>query len=299
MSKSQEQRRLNSDLETRHILHEETRAKVVNAESRTIRGYGIVFNKESVDLRAGGRVFREVIRPEAMQGIDMSRMLAMHNHDSNRLIGNAASGTMRTGVDATGVWYEVDLPDSPTGQDVFVSVQRGDTQGSSFQFTIAPDGERWSMRGGKAFREVTKFGGVYEMGPVSEPAYPDTSIGARSLEAMEAAEKEERAMEDKDWSVGNSAFFIQQVNWTMEETHWRLRNLDKFIKSDPENAELYEQARDSITAVREAMKVMIEFEARIISTVNGQRSEEKSAEARNDTPAAMTDEEFEQLQLLV
>jgi HK97 family phage prohead protease len=299
MSKSQEQRRTNSDLETRHILHEETRAKVVNAESRTIRGYGIVFNKESVDLRAGGRVFREVIRPEAMQGIDMSRMLAMHNHDSNRLIGNAASGTMRTGVDATGVWYEVDLPDSPTGQDVFVSVQRGDTQGSSFQFTIAPDGERWSMRGGKAFREVTKFGGVYEMGPVSEPAYPDTSIGARSLEAMEAAEKEERAMEDKDWSVGNSAFFIQQVNWTMEETHWRLRNLDKFIKSDPENAELYEQARDSITAVREAMKVMIEFEARIISTVNGQRSEEKSAEARNDTPAAMTDEEFEQLQLLV
>jgi HK97 family phage prohead protease len=299
MKKNQEQRRTNSDLETRHILHEETRAKVVNAESRTIRGYGIVFNKESVDLRAGGRVFREVIRPEAMDGIDTSRMLAMHNHDSNRLLGNAASGTMRTGTDATGVWYEVDLPDSPTGQDVFISVQRGDTQGSSFQFTIAPDGERWSMRGGKAFREVTKFGGVYEMGPVSEPAYPDTSIGARSLEAMEAAEKEDRANEDKDWSVSNSAYFIQQVNWTMEETSWRLRNLEKFMQADPDNSQLYQETRDAITEAREALKRMIGLEAQIISTVNGQRSEEKSAETRNDKPAAMTDEEFEQLQLLV
>lgn len=286
-------------METRHVLYEETRAKVVNAESRTIRGYGIVFNKESVDLRAGGRVFREVIRPEAMNGIDMSRMLAMHNHDSNRLIGNVASGTMRTGIDATGVWYEVDLPNSPTGEDVLETVRRGDTQGSSFQFTIAPDGERWTMRSGKAFREVTKFGGVYEMGPVSEPAYPDTSIGARSLEAMEAAEKEERATEDKDWSVGNSAYFIQQVNWTMEETAWRLRNLDKFMQTDPDNADLYEQTRQAIEAVREHMKRMIDFEAKIIATVNGQRSEEKSAETRQNMPAAMTDEEFEQLQLLV
>ncbi len=292
---NQEKRRQNNDIETRHVLHEETRAKVINADTRTIRGYGIVFDKESVDLRAGGRVFREVIRPEAMQGIDMSRMLAMHNHDSNRLIGNAASGTMRTGIDATGVWYEVDLPNSPTGEDVLETVRRGDTQGSSFQFTIAPDGEKWSMRGGKAFREVTKFGGVYEMGPVSEPAYPDTSIGARSLEAMEAAEKQERDAADKDWSVGNSAYFIQQVNWTMEETAWRLTNLEKFVRTDPDNAELYQQTRDAITAVRDAMKRMIDFEAKIIATVNGQRSEEQG----NTNAMLMDADHFRRLCLLI
>lgn len=292
---NQEKRRQNNDIETRHVLHEETRAKVINADTRTIRGYGIVFDKESVDLRAGGRVFREVIRPEAMQGIDMSRMLAMHNHDSNRLIGNAASGTMRTGIDATGVWYEVDLPNSPTGEDVLETVRRGDTQGSSFQFTIAPDGEKWSMRGGKAFREVTKFGGVYEMGPVSEPAYPDTSIGARSLEAMEAAEKQERDAADKDWSVGNSAYFIQQVNWTMEETAWRLTNLEKFVRTDPDNAELYQQTRDAITAVRDAMKRMIDLEAKIIATVNGQRSEEQT----NTNAMLMDADHFHRLCLLI
>lgn len=175
-------------MEKRTYIGPETRARVTNEATRTIRGYGIVFNKESVDLRAGGRVFREVIRPEAVRNVDFSNLLSMHNHRSERLLGATASGTMRTGVDSTGVWYEVDLPNAPTGDDVLESVRRGDTPGSSFQFDIRGDGDKWSMREGKAFREVTQFNGVYEMGPVSEPAYPDTSISARSMEALEALE---------------------------------------------------------------------------------------------------------------
>ena len=177
-----------NSMERRTYIAPETRARVTNEATRTIRGYGIVFNKESVDLRAGGRVFREVIRPEAVRNVDFSNLLSMHNHRSERLLGATASGTMRTGVDSTGVWYEVDLPNAPTGDDVLESVRRGDTPGSSFQFDIRSDGDKWSMREGKAFREVTQFNGVYEMGPVSEPAYPDTSISARSMEALEALE---------------------------------------------------------------------------------------------------------------
>jgi HK97 family phage prohead protease len=177
-----------NSMEKRTYIGPETRARVTNEATRTIRGYGIVFNKESVDLRAGGRVFREVIRPEAVRNVDFSNLLSMHNHRSERLLGATASGTMRTGVDSTGVWYEVDLPNAPTGDDVLESVRRGDTPGSSFQFDIRSDGDKWSMREGKAFREVTQFNGVYEMGPVSEPAYPDTSISARSMEALEALE---------------------------------------------------------------------------------------------------------------
>jgi len=179
-----------NSMECRYSISPETRARVTNEESRTIRGYGIVFNKESVDLRAGGRVFREVIRPEAVRGVSLENVLSMHNHRSERLLGTTASKTMRVGVDEIGVWYEVDLPNAPTGHDVLESVRRGDTPGSSFQFDIRSDGDKWSMKDGRAFREVLQFNGVYEMGPVSEPAYPDTSIAARSLEALEALEKE-------------------------------------------------------------------------------------------------------------
>lgn len=187
-----------SNTEKRCYFHDETRARVVNEETRTIKGYGIVFNKESVDLRAGGRTFREVIRPEAVKGVQLDNILSMHNHRSERLLGNTRSGTMRVGVDKIGVWYEVDLPNSPTGQDVYESVKRGDTQGSSFQFDIKSDGDKWSIREGKAFREVVQFNGVYEMGPVSEPAYPDTSIAARSLEALVSIKEVEDDMEAMD-----------------------------------------------------------------------------------------------------
>lgn len=182
-------------MERRISVSPETRARVTNEETRTIRGYGIVFNKESVDLRAGGRVFREVIRPEAVTGVSLTNILSMHNHRSERLLGTTASGTMRTGVDNVGVWYEVDLPNAPTGHDVLESVRRGDTPGSSFQFDIRSDGDKWSMKDGRAFREIMQFNGVYEMGPVSEPAYPDTSISARSLEALEALDEVEEIQE--------------------------------------------------------------------------------------------------------
>lgn len=192
-----------SNTEKRCFYHDETRARVVNEETRTIKGYGIVFNKESVDLRAGGRTFREVIRPEAVQGVPLDNILSMHNHRSERLLGNTRSGTMRVGVDKIGVWYEVDLPNSPTGQDVYESVKRGDTQGSSFQFDIKSDGDKWSMREGKAFREVVKFNGVYEMGPVSEPAYPDTSIAARSMEVLVSLKEDEEEDEPETGEAEN------------------------------------------------------------------------------------------------
>jgi HK97 family phage prohead protease len=189
-----ENRRQETNIETRFSVLPETQAALINEETRTIRGYGIVFNKESVDLYHNGRVFREVIRPEAIKSlgdVSMYSLLSMHNHKSERLLGNTKAGTMRVGVDNVGVWYETDLPDSPTGQDVLVSVKRRDTDGSSFQFSITEKGDRWSMRNGKAFREVVEFEGIYEMGPVSEPAYPDATISKKSARSLESLESDE------------------------------------------------------------------------------------------------------------
>jgi HK97 family phage prohead protease len=182
MSHSQEH-----NIEKRFFTAPETRAKVINEETRTIRGYGVVFNSESAILYERGRRFREIIRPEAVNSVTSKRRLCMHNHKSDRLLGNTNAGTMRTGTDAIGEWYETDLPNSPTGEDVFQSVKRGDTEGSSFQFTVAEGGEKWSIRDGMAYREITKFAEIYEMGPVSEPAYPATAsagLSARSLEML-------------------------------------------------------------------------------------------------------------------
>lgn len=291
-----------NNTEKRCFFHEETRAKVVNEESRTIRGYGIVFNKESVDLRASnGMLFREVIRPEAVDGVPLDNILSMHNHRSERLLGNTRSNTMRVGVDSVGVWYEVDLPNSPTGQDVYESVKRGDTQGSSFQFDIKSDGERVTKRNGKAFREIIKFNGVYEMGPVSEPAYPDTSIAARSLEAMEALfesrdggedgggdgstpedpmeELDTSVMAEKGYSLALSASSIQNMNWVIGDCDYRASQLSDLKDIDPQNAAKYTAIQTLCKTAREALKNIIAAEADLILAVNAQRSVEKKPEA--------------------
>lgn len=150
--------------------------RMVNRETRTIRGYGVVFNRESQVMSTGGKKFVEKIHPEAAATIK-GPMLSMHNHDDNRLLGNTRSGTMRVGVDTVGAWYEVDLPESPTGEDVSVSVARGDTDGSSFQFLVDPSKDTWTQRSdGLLEREIRGFIGVFEMGPVTNAAYLSTTV---------------------------------------------------------------------------------------------------------------------------
>lgn len=290
-------RRHQTNVETRFVVSEETRAKVVNEETRTIRGYGIVFDKESVDLRSHGRTFREVIRPEAVSGVDFSKVLSMHNHRSERLLGNSASGTMRTGVDSIGVWYEVDLPDSPTGEDVLVSVRRGDTPGSSFQFDIKADGEKWSVRSGKAFREVIAFNGVYEMGPVSEPAYPDTTIAARSMRQLERVLRDggEEGMGplmddptgntpaesyDLSYMVDNAAWALYRSNDMIYALNNYIDNYEDFAENMPAEASIFNSLVTVCESAKTALIALIDAHADAVKALNGgaNRSEEVEKE---------------------
>lgn len=297
ITQTMELRRQQTNLETRFIVSDETRAKVVNEETRTIRGYGIVFNKESVDLRSHGRTFREVIRPEAVEGVDFSKVLSMHNHRSERLLGNSASGTMRTGTDGIGVWYEVDLPDSPTGEDVLVSVRRGDTPGSSFQFDIKSDGEKWSVRSGKAFREVIAFNGVYEMGPVSEPAYPDTTIAARSMQQLEKVLRDDSEGEGPlmDDPTGNTPAESYQLSYMVDAAAWALYrsndmiysinnyigNYKMFAENMPAEASIFIQLIAQCEAAKLALVALIDGHADAVKALNS--GENRSDEQHNET----------------
>lgn len=182
------ERQAQENREFRYSAHPDTEVRMVSPDGRTIRGYGVVFNRESRTLYAGGMPFKEVILPESVSGVPLERVLCMHNHRSERLLGATHSKTMRVGVDDIGVWYETDLPEGPTGEDVRYSVMRGDTNGSSFTFTIDDGGDDWERRDGQIFRTIKRFSGIYEMGPVSEAAYLDTTVNLRSMPTFQDEE---------------------------------------------------------------------------------------------------------------
>lgn len=156
-----------------------------------IVGYPIVFNKESVDL--GG--FREIVTADAVRRtIEDEDTVADFNHDSGQVLGRTSSGTLRLTIDDTGVRMENDVPDTTAGRDTFELVKRGDVAGGSFIFFTLPDGDEWHERDDGTLIRTLRNITIPSLGPVVNPAYPDTTFAARSLDAWQASRAVEPAV---------------------------------------------------------------------------------------------------------
>lgn len=141
-----------------------------------LEGYGAVFNSLSENL--GG--FREKIEPGAFLDVLANDVRALWQHDPGFVFGRTASGTLHLREDSTGLWYEADPPDAQWARDAMASISRGDVSQSSFGFNV--DQERWEEdEDGRLVRTILKVKRLYDVSPVTYPAYLDTSVEARSV----------------------------------------------------------------------------------------------------------------------
>jgi len=137
-------------------------------------GYAAVFNQLSEDL--GG--FREKIRygafsPAICGGEDVR---CLFNHDVNMILGRTTSGTLRLKEDSIGLEFDCDFPDTQIARDVYASIKRRDISNCSFSFRCVSDS--WSPD--RNIRELIEVD-LFDVSPVTFPAYPDPSVSARSL----------------------------------------------------------------------------------------------------------------------
>lgn len=158
-----------------------------NGKGGTLRGYALRFGS-IYDMGW----FTEEVDSRALDNADMNDVRVLLNHDPNQILGRTSAGTAKVGVDASGLWYEVQLPESPNGENARVAVQRGDITQSSWGFSLRSskdgNGDRWEKRDGKEHRVLTDIRTVYDASPVTFPANPDTTVAKRSLEQFEAAQ---------------------------------------------------------------------------------------------------------------
>ena len=166
------------------------------AESRKVEGYASVFNSRSKDL--GG--FTEIIDPAAFNGvIERSDVLALLNHDQDRGVlarSRKGVGSLTLTVDERGLHYSFDAPNTALGNELVEGLKRGDITTSSFAFTVA--GERWDKdEDGRYVRTITQIDKLYDVSPVYNEAYEDTSVALRSLEQVRAEEPKEE-VEDEE-----------------------------------------------------------------------------------------------------
>lgn len=139
-----------------------------------IAGYAARFNVLSDDL--GG--FREIIDPGFFDEVMGDDVRALWQHDARYVFGRTGAGTLRLTVDDLGLAYEADAPDTSWARDAIVSIERGDVNQSSFGFDVAEDA--WeSLSDGTIIRRLLRAGALYDVSPVTFPAYPQTTATAR------------------------------------------------------------------------------------------------------------------------
>jgi HK97 family phage prohead protease len=83
-------------------------------------------------------------------------------------------------VDPIGTRVEIDLPETRAGRDVATSIRRCDMDGMSSSFDVGLD--LWDRDAVPPVRRIQRVRTLYDVGPVTYPAYPDTSAAMRSLE---------------------------------------------------------------------------------------------------------------------
>jgi len=169
--------------------------RVINMEFRQldnndVEGSAALFNVLSEDL--GG--FREQIAPGAFTDVMGDDVRALMNHDPNLILGRTTSNTLSINQTDDGLMYRYSDPDTTYSNDLRKSMKRGDVTQSSFAFSVAEDS--WDEVDGDTIRTILKFKRLYDVSPVTYPAYPDTTVATRSME-MRKADKEANALQEK------------------------------------------------------------------------------------------------------
>jgi HK97 family phage prohead protease len=130
----------------------------------------------------------ERIQPGAFdKAVGRDDVRALQNHDPRLLLGRSASKTLQLELTPAGLAYRITPPNTTAGRDTVESLARGDIDGSSFAFAIVRGGVEWTdetveINGVSVNLQVRNIKEValFDVGPVTYPAYSAASSGTRS-----------------------------------------------------------------------------------------------------------------------
>lgn len=159
----------------------------LGVEGRKIVGYAAVF-----DVEADLGEFRESIRPGAFSPAlahpRVGGVVALFNHDKNRVLGRVDAGTLRLAQDSRGLHVEISPPNTQFARELRKSIERRDVRGQSFQFIVAARGETWDFTDpAKPLRTIGGVAELIDVGPVTFPAYGETTAALRSRDTWRDA----------------------------------------------------------------------------------------------------------------
>lgn len=179
----------------RPYMFRDLRAEDDKKGNPVVTGYAAVWDQETVI----GDYFREILRKgmttKTLTEIDQ---LALWSHNREKPLARRTAGTLTLREDEHGLHCRMELGNQSWALDCWESIRRGDVKGMSFGFRVMKavwhDNEEDEM----PLREVLEIS-LYEVSPVTDPAYEGTEIQAedgRSILRIEVDEEIARSIVD-------------------------------------------------------------------------------------------------------
>ena len=168
------------------------------AESRTIEGYALKFGVRSRLLCDWWNNYYEVLEPGCVtrEMLDEQDIKLTMFHDRQLVLArsNKGNGTLSYEVDKVGVKFWAEMPHTVDGDKALELVSRGDIAGCSFIYSTDEDDsenavsyERLDEKGDDGedilLRHVKRIDNVYDFTITTDPAYEQTDVSKREVEA--------------------------------------------------------------------------------------------------------------------
>lgn len=159
-----------------------------------ITGYAARFNVKSEDM--GG--WREVIEPGAFRdSIGKDEVVALWNHDTSKPIARTGNGSLVLEEDDKGLRMEATPDETTWAQDALKSVKAGTVYRTSFGFRIKNREKDQSLSDDGRLRTLHRVS-VFDVSPVTFPAYKQTRISVRAERIAALTERLESGEELRD-----------------------------------------------------------------------------------------------------
>lgn len=196
-----------NNLEIRAISNE------VQVDSREITGYAVMFESNSEDLGFIERIMKGAITDDTIKKSDVFCLL---NHDSTKVLARSkyGEGSLKLEIDERGLKYSFTAPQTDLGNELLEHIQRGEIDSSSFAFTVSLEEgcEKWYTVEGVQYRDIYRIDELFDVSPVYQPAYQETTVSKRALEELE---KQKTMQDEKEKEVQEET--VEKTDEVQEE----------------------------------------------------------------------------------
>ena len=156
--------------------------KDVDETKGIVTGYFSIFGNKDSD--------GDIIMPGAFKKtINESDQVALWNHNDQYPLGRKSEGSLELREDEHGLAFRVQLnPEIPSHKEVYLQTKNRLIKGASFRFSVVNNKEDLERDDEERLRRTIREVRLYEVSPVTFPAYEATELQARAAEYLKLAD---------------------------------------------------------------------------------------------------------------